>query len=179
MSANPIPVRAAHFQIGITLFYASIVIVSWGMNYPLMKLALRDISPLTFTAVRVLGGAGFVACMLLATKRSRLLPPKDEMAPLAGISLLQYGSVLGLASIALLWLPAGRTITAIYTMPLWAVLFDVLIMRVRLRPLQILGIVVSVIGILLFLDPAVLDWSDTGTVIGMTLTLSAAVAWGL
>lgn len=165
-------------RLGLALGYLAIVIFTWGINYPLMKLALNDIEPLTFTAVRVLGGAAVLACVLWVTQ-APLFPPKKERWPLAGISLLQYASVLGLTGVALLWLPAGRTITAIYTMPIWAVVFDILILKQRLRPLQIAGITISVGGILLFMDPAVLDWRDEGVMIGMTLTLTAALLWGL
>jgi len=144
-----------------------------------MKLALRDMPPLTFSAVRLFGGAAVVAIMLWATGAPRLLPPPGERAGLAGISILQYVSVLGLASVSLLFLPAGRTVTMIYSMPLWAAIFDALILRNRLSWAQYLGILVSISGILLFLDPAVIDWGDTGAAFGIGMTLAAALCWGL
>lgn len=171
--------KGSLIQLGLTVCYLIIVIVSWGTNYPLMKLALRDIPPLTFSAIRLFGGAAFIAILLWATGASRLLPPAGERMGLAGISILQYVSVLGLASISLQFLPAGRTVTMIYSMPLWAAIFDALILRNRLSWAQSLGIVVSISGMLLFLDPAVIDWSDKGASLGIGMTLTAALCWGL
>lgn len=179
MAVPPQPSATGSAPSGMVVFYLLIVIVSWGTNYPLMKLALQDISPLTFTAIRVLGGAGVVAAILLVMRAPQLLPSREELLPLAGVSLLQYGSVLGLTAIALLWLPAGRTIAAIYTMPLWAVIFDMLLMKLRPRWFQVLGMLTSLAGMLLFMDPGVLDWTDRGSVIGISLTLTAAMLWGL
>jgi len=173
------PIKQAIVQLGLTSVYLFIVIVSWGTNYPLMKLALRDMPPLTFSAVRLFGGAGVVAILLLAARAPRLLPPPDERARLAGISILQYVSVLGLASVSLQFLPAGRTVTIIYSMPLWAAIFDVLILRARLSWVQYMGILVSIGGMLLFLDPAVIDWDEPRAALGVGMTLTAAMCWGL
>ena len=156
-----------------------IVILSWGLNYPLMKLALRDISPLAFAATRILGGALFLAVIIRVATPSQLLPPRDERWTLAWIGILQYSAVLGSTGFALLWLPAGRTVTIVYTMPVWAALFDFLFLRGRLKPLQIAGIMVSCVGILLFMDPGVLDWSVNETRLGMGLAVFAAICWGL
>src|SRR5690606_32509719 len=90
--------RKAIVQISLTVVYLLVVIISWGTNYPLMKLALRDIPPLTFSAIRLFGGAVVVAVILWATGAPRLLPPPEDRWGLAGISVLQYVSVLGLAS---------------------------------------------------------------------------------
>lgn len=165
--------------VAMTMLYLVIVIISWGTNYPLMKLAMQDMPPLTFSAVRLFGGAIVVTTVLLACRAPRLLPPNDELVGLAGIGILQFASVLGLAGIALLVLPAGRTVTAIYSMPLWAALFDILLLRSRLAPIQIAGVVVSLSGLLLFLDPSVVDWSAPGVALGTALALTAAMLWGL
>lgn len=166
-------------QLALTAVYILIVIFSWGVNYPLMKLALQDIPPLTFASLRILGGAAAILCVLLIVSPAKILPPKQELLPLAGISVLQFASVLGLAGIALLTLPASRTITAIYSMPFWAAIFDILILRARLGLMQALGILVSLAGMLLFIDPRVIDWSDSGAVMGIGFALAAGLLWGL
>ncbi|WP_298014828.1 DMT family transporter [uncultured Castellaniella sp.] len=159
--------------------YFLIVVVSWGINYPLTKLALRDIAPLSFSALRLLGGALFVAIILWASRAGKMLPPRHERARLAAISVMQFVSVVGFSGIALLFLPAGRTVAAIYSMPLWAAVLDALIMKVRLSRIQYAGISVSLCGIVLFLQPSVIDWNAPGTTTGTLLVLTAAMLWGL
>lgn len=179
MSPSSPRVLSDSVQLALTVVYVSIVVVSWGINYPLMKLALQDMPPLTFAAMRVLGGAATLACVLIFIKAPKMLPAKHEMLPLANVSVLQFASVLGFAGIALTTLPASRTITAIYSMPFWAAIFDMVILRARLRPIQLLGILVSLGGMVLFIDPSVIDWSDSGAVTGLFFALGAGMLWGL
>lgn len=159
--------------------YALVAVLSWATNYPLMKLAVQDMPPLTFSAVRLFGGVLVMICMIMMTRSAHLAPPKSERFELACIGMLQFASVLGLASIALQHLPAGRTVTLIYSMALWAAIFDMLILKSRLRWNQYLGIILSVLGLVLFIDPTVVDWSDTDAVMAVGLSLFAAVCWGL
>lgn len=162
-----------------TAALAVTVIIAWGTNYPLLKLAVRDMPPLTFSGVRSLGGAVIVALIILHGHSGRLLPPKAERMRFAVVGILQFASVSGLAAMALLVLPAGRTVAMIYTMPLWAAIFDMLLLGRRLARLQILGIAISLGGLLLFLDPMVLAWGEPGVAVGTALVLAAAVGWGL
>lgn len=163
----------------ITTIYVLIVVIAWGINFPILKLAIRDMPPLTFSAVRLFGGAIVISSIIFLSGSPGLLPPRSERLRLAGVGILQFASVLGLAGIALRALPAGRTVTTIYTMPLWAALFDRLLLKHRLAPVQMLGIVVSLSGLLFFLNPTVLDWSAPGVVAGTGLVLTAAMLWGL
>jgi drug/metabolite transporter (DMT)-like permease len=172
-------VKEEPWRLASTTLYLVIVIIAWGTNYPLMKLALEDIQPLTFSVLRLVGGAVVITFLLLISRAPRILPPRSELLPLAGIGILQFASVLGLAGIALLFLPAGRTVTIIYSMPLWAAIFDIAILRVRLKRLQIGGIAISLIGMILFLDPAVIDWGAPGAALGISLAVVAAALWGL
>jgi len=162
----------------VTLAYAALVVFAWGSNYPLMKLALADMPPLTFSATRVVGAA-IVVALLVRAKGGTLLPPPGERVRLALIGLLQFASVLGLVSVALQFLPAGRTVTMVYSMPVWAALFSSLMGRGRLAWRQVAGVGLGVVGLGLFLDPAVIDWQGPGVPLGMGLVLSAAVLWGL
>ncbi|MFA5662877.1 DMT family transporter [Castellaniella sp.] len=177
MSHQSAPISFRHRA--LLVLYFSIVIVSWGVNYPLTKLALDDIGPITFSALRLLGGATFVAVLLWASRAPKLLPPRTERIRLALISIMQFVSVVGFSSVALQFLPAGRTVTAIYTMPLWAALLDAMIMKTRLRHTQYIGILVSLAGIILFLQPSVIDWGAPGAVLGTLLVMAAAILWGL
>lgn len=176
------PKRLLTHKIGhgaLLAIYLLIVIMSWGINYPLTKLALRDIAPLSFSAIRLLGGALLVATVLWISRSGPLLPPKHERARLTAISIMQFVSVVGFSGIALMYLPAGRTVAAIYSMPLWAAILDAVIMKARLSRIQYAGILISLCGMVLFLQPTVIDWGAPGTTVGVLLVLAAAMLWGL
>lgn len=159
--------------------YLAIVVLAWGTNYPLIKLALRDLEPLTFSLIRLLGGAAVIFVLIKITKSKQTLPFKKERVGLALISALQIVSVLGLASVALLYLPAGRTVTLIYSMPFWAALFDMFFFKNRPGIIQSAGILLSLCGLLIYFNPAVLNWGQEGTILGVGITVSAAVLWGI
>src|SRR5690625_1490466 len=159
--------------------YVMIVVLAWGSNYPLMKLALRDLEPLTFSLLRLSGGAVVVFFLLKLNNDKNVLPIKQERLPLILISMMQVVSVMGLASVALLYLPAGRTVALIYSMPFWAALFDIAVFRNKPSVAQVTGIVLSLSGLLIYFEPSVLDWQEAGVQLGLFITMFAAILWGL
>lgn len=165
--------------IAANLAYAAIVVLAWGSNYPLMKRAISDMPPLTFSATRLWGAAAVIVLLIRLRADGPLFPPRGERAALAGVGLLQFGSVLGFTGIALQFLPAGRAVTVVYSMPVWAALATLLLGKGRLTARQWLGIALGVAGLLFFMDPAVVDWQAPGVAGGMALVLAAAMLWGL
>src|SRR5690625_1848164 len=144
-----------------------------------MQLAFVDVAPLTFATFRFLGGAGFLLLLLYLSSAKKILPPKQERFKLGLISILQFVSVLGFAGIALLYLPAGRTVTVIYTMPLWVTVFSFLVVGLKPSRTQLLGMLLSVSGILLFFNPGVIELDNKEVLFGLSLALIAPVLWGL
>jgi len=165
--------------LAVTLGYAAIVVLAWGSNYPLMKRAIADMPPLTFTILRLWGAAAVIAVLIRARGDGPLCPPREERAALAGVGLLQFGSVLGLTSIALQYLPAGRTVTVVYSMPVWAALAAMLLGHGKPTRRHAIALALGLAGLLLFLNPAVVDWRARGVAAGMAMVLGAAVCWGI
>lgn len=176
--AAPTPVSRGR-ALAVTLGYAAIVVLAWGSNYPLMKRAIADMPPLAFTVVRLWGAAAVIALLIRARRDGPLCPPRGERAALAGVGLLQFGSVLGLTSIALQYLPAGRTVTVVYSMPVWAALAAMLLGHGKPTPRHAIALALGLAGLLLFLDPAVVDWRAPGVAGGMAMVLAAAIFWGI
>src|SRR5690625_3008801 len=108
-----------------------------------------------------------------------VIPPRKERLKLGLISILQFVSVLGFAGIALLYLPAGRTVTVIYTMPLWVPVFCFFVVGLKPSRTQLLGMLLSVSGILLFFNPGVIELDNKEVLFGLSLALIAPVLWGL
>jgi drug/metabolite transporter (DMT)-like permease len=162
-----------------TYAFLAVNILAWGSNYPLMKLAIGDMPPLAFTAVRLAGAACVLAIILMLVKARSLLPAPGERVPLAVAGLFQIAAMLGLTILGLSTVQPGRAVLLVYTMQLWAVPLGAWLLREKPGPGTLAGSAIGFIGILVFFNPASIDWQDRGTLMGNGLILLAAISWAL
>lgn len=160
---------------GAVPLLAAVVLV-WGVNWPAMKLALLDVGPFTFAALRMAIGA---ACLFaLAAARGRLRPPERADWPIvASVGLLQMGLYLLLVNLALAHVPAGRSAILAYTTPLWVVPGAALLLGERLTRARVAGLALGMAGVAAMLNPLALDWRDPDVRLGHGLLMLAALAW--
>ena len=160
----------------IVYLYLAIIVVSWAGNWPLMKLALADTSPLSFVLLRLIGTLAFLAPVLLAM-RAPLLPVAGERLGLFWVGQLQIAGFLICSIIGLAIVPAGRAIVLAYTMPLWAIPIELWLGMEGLRRLRLAGAAVGFAGLFLFMNPGLVDWGDPRVVAGNATLLLAAISW--
>lgn len=154
------------------------VVLAWGGNWPFIKLAIAEIGPFAFTALRAIGAAAVTALILVATGRP-LLPPRDERGPLGLIGLCQVALMLGLAALGLRYVSSGRAVVLGYTFPLWAIPIGAVLLGERIAGRKMLGAAVSIAGLLLFFEPGLVDWHDPTILLGNLLIVLGSVAWAL
>ena len=154
------------------------VVLFWGTNWLIIRAALPDVGPLTLNLLRFGGSAVFLAA-LLPLLRSPLLPPAGERAPMALIGVLQIAAMLSLSSLGLLVVPPGRAAVLAYTMQVWALPLGVLIAGERPPRQRVLGGLLAFAGVLVFFNPALVDWSDPAVLLGNGLLVASAVSWAL
>lgn len=154
----------------------ALVVVLWGVNWPIMKLGLQAIPPMTFAATRVVLAA---ACFLaLAALRGRLRPPSRQDWPVVlSVGLINMAAFLGLVTIALQFVPAGRSAILAYTTPLWVVPGALLFLGERLTRARLAGLTLGMLGIAVLFNPFGFDWHDRTVLVGNGLLLLAALAW--
>jgi drug/metabolite transporter (DMT)-like permease len=161
-----------------TWFQLVAIVVFWSANWPITKSILVYTSPLTFTAIR------FV-CALLAMSvvsflaRQPFLPVAGERVGLGVIGLLQIGAMLGFSFAGLEYLGPGRAAVLVYTMPIWCIPLGWLITRERVTASALIGGAAGLAGILVFLNPALVNWADRRMIVGNSLGLAGAVSWAL
>jgi drug/metabolite transporter (DMT)-like permease len=161
---------------GIVYLWLGVIVLSWSVNWPLMKLALADAPPFTFVLLRLVGTLGLLVPAMLAM-RTPLVPVAGERLLLFWVGQLQVAAFLLCAIIGLAILPAGRAIVLAYTMPLWAIPFEMTLEAQRLRPRQLAGAVVGFAGLLLFMSPAEVDWTSARALGGNAMLILAAIGW--
>ena len=149
----------------------------WGLNWPFMKLSLRELQPLHFRALTM--GLGALALALFFAARGVRMWPRGG-AEWRAAAVLGLPNVLGwhgLSIIGLTQLPAGRAAILGFTMPVWTVLLGVLCYGERLTARLLLAstAVLAAIALLLWDEVARLAGSPAGIV----WMQGAALSWAL
>ena len=162
----------------IAYVYLAVIVVSWAGNWPLMKLALAEAPPLQFVLLRLAGTIALLA-PLLVTMRVPLLPVHGERLGLFWVGLLQVAGFLIFGVIGLSVVPAGRAIVLAFTMPLWAIPVGLWLWPEVLGRRELAGAAIGFVGLVLFMNPGLVDWTDERALAGNGLLLLAAVCWAL
>src|SRR5215469_8957188 len=171
-----LPAEAASRAIGFV--YLGVMVLTWAGNWPLMKLALGQVPPLVFVLLRLIGSLILIAPGLLATGQP-LLPARGERWRLFWVGQLQVAAFLICSIIGLAILPAGRAIVLAYTMPLWAIPIGLFLWPEPLGRAQFIGAAIGFAGLVLFMNPSLVDWGNGRVLARNALLLLAAVAWAL
>lgn len=158
-------------QIG--LVYLGLTAIGWGLNWPLVKIILREWPPLFARGTAGLIGAIVVATIGVALGE-RVTAERRILLRLALASLTNVFAWMGLPTVALLWLTVSEGALLVYTMPLWATLlaWPMLGSRPTFRDLLALGVGLG--GVLVLLSGTNLRLTGDKAP-GIALMLAAAI----
>lgn len=178
--ASPLasPAVAGTARPRIVYLYLAIVAGSFAGNWPVMKLALADAPGPIFVLLRLLGTLAVMGPLLVAL-RAPLVPRRGERLGQSVVGLFQIAGFLIFSILGLSILPAGRAIVLAYTMPLWAIPIELWVAADRPRRGQLVGGAVGFAGLLLFMNPGLVDWGDWRVLAGNMMLLLAAASWAL
>jgi len=126
--------------------------------------------------MRMLGSVAVLIPALVAL-RQPLLPLRGERIGLVWVGQLQVSGFLVCGILGLAIVPPGRAIVLAYTMPLWAIPIGLWLAPEQLSRNKKLGAAVGFAGLLLFMNPSLLDWRDPRVLLGNALLLLAAMLW--
>ena len=152
------------------------VVLIWGMNWPLMKIAMSDISPLWFGTFRMAIGAVGLLIFLIMRGQFRWPTMKDKNH-IVILGLLQMGAYISLVNVGLHYNSVGHSAILVYSTPIWIIPVAVLFFKEKFPYLKKLGFIFSILGILVLFNPLSFDWSNQSALIGSGLLLLAAVVW--
>jgi drug/metabolite transporter (DMT)-like permease len=146
--------------------------VLWGYNWVVMKYALLDAGPFQLGAMRTFLGSLCLMGVLLALKKP-LRPQEVPTVMLLGI--LQTCGFTGLIIWALVHGGAGKTAVLTYTMPFWVMVLAWPLLGEKIRGLQWVAVLSSLLGLVLIFDPLHVG----GDLFSMSLAVIAGVFWAL
>jgi drug/metabolite transporter (DMT)-like permease len=144
----------------------------WGLNWSIMKIALRDSGPWEFTALRNACAAGLLFALIAALRRSARPKP---FWPLVAIGILQGGGMNGLSMGAVALEGSSKATILAFTMPLWTLLLSYVFLHERVRKRQWTAIGLAAVG----LGLVIFAHGPIGTGLGDALAVGAGLCWAL
>ena len=122
----------------------------WGLNWIVMKAALRHAHPLEFNVHRTLLAVLTLFIVLLA-RRERFWPHSWRAVLIT--ALFQTTINFGATTMAVAGGGAGRTSVLVFTMPFWTLLIAWPVLHERVRGAQAAAIAFALIGLVLVVEP--------------------------
>ncbi|MEA5445058.1 EamA family transporter [Gammaproteobacteria bacterium AB-CW1] len=149
----------------------ALLVLTWGYNWVVMKIALDYSHALDFAILRSLGG---MLCLFLiafvAGQGFRLTAPWHVLL----LGLVQTTGFTGLVTLGLSMEDAGKTAILAFTMPFWVLIFAALVLGEKVRDWQWLAVAFALGGLILLVGP----WDPALRGAGSLLAIAAGACWG-
>jgi drug/metabolite transporter (DMT)-like permease len=154
----------------------AILTLVWGCNWPVLKMGVGELSPLTFRSLTL----PFAALGMLLVARLSGDSIRVPRAWWSRILLLAFFNIAGWNAFVLFGvqqLPAGRSAIIAYTMPIWAMLISFAVLHEPLNRRKIVGLVLGMLGMATLLGEDIRQIRSAPT--GALLILVAAILWAI
>jgi drug/metabolite transporter (DMT)-like permease len=158
------------------LGFALVLAVFWGITWPVMKVALAELGPWTFRAVTLFLGA-LILLLVSALSRQPLSVPRGEIVPLLLVALFATTGWQLLSAYGVSLMRPGRAVIIGFTMPLWATLLSVFLLKERLTAMRGLGLGLGLAGMVALIGPDLLALRTAP--LGAAIMVLAAMAWAV
>ena len=148
----------------------------WGINWPMMKFSLRELSPLYFRALTMTCGAIFLYSFYRA-RGLRMLPQGAEWRT---VITLGIPNMLGWHTVSILGvkeLASGRAAILGFTMPIWTVLLGAFFLGQRLTHRTVVAVIAVAVAIGLLTSSEFI--ALTGRPLGIVWMEIAAISWAI
>ncbi len=152
----------------------AVLTLVWGCNWPVLKMGVSEMPPLSFRAMSLpFAALGLLTVAKLSGDSVRI--PRRLWGRLSLLALFNIAGWNGLILFGVQQLPAGRSAILAYTMPVWTVLFSLFLLHEPLSRRRIVGLLLGMAGMALLLreDFHRLQGSPGATL----LIIGAAMCW--
>ncbi|OIK08883.1 DMT family transporter [Bacillus sp. MUM 13] len=157
-----------------TVLLLSFLVIMWGINWPLSKMALSYSPPLLFAGIRtILGG---IILLAVALPRYRLLNFKKNWKAYLISAVLNIIVFYGFQTVGLGYMPAGLFSAIVFIEPVLLGIFSWIWLGESMYPLKIAGLVLGFAGV-----AVISSGGFTGSIsaAGILFALISALGWGL
>jgi len=166
--------RAARRVPASGLFLVAVLTLVWGCNWPVLKLGVTELAPLTFRGATLpFAALGLLLAARLSGDSIRI--PREHWGKVLALALFNIAAWNGLILFGVQQMPAGRSAILAYTMPVWTVLFGMALLHEPLSRRKIIGLVLGMLGMAVLLGEDVRH--ITRSPMGTLFILAAAISW--
>jgi drug/metabolite transporter (DMT)-like permease len=150
--------------------------ITWGLNWPVLKLGVQGYPPLTFRSLCIWLGVPVLALALKVMKVPFAIPRAHwrELLVLAVFNMFIWHATI---IIAVTMLSSGRAAILGYTMPIFSAMIGAWFYHDKLMPRAWLGVGAAALGVTLLLMHEL--GALSGKPLGVALALLAASTWAL
>jgi drug/metabolite transporter (DMT)-like permease len=171
---NPdrVPQASTGADVGARLMLGALCLI-WGVTWPLMKVALNEMQPLTMRAMAAALGAATFYLLCLVMRRSLRIPSAKAWLHVVIASLLNIVAFSLFSAFAQLAAATSRVTILAYTMPIWSVLLAWLFLGDRPSRMQTIALGLCAAGLAILIYPL----AANGIPLGILYALAVGVCW--
>ena len=147
--------------------------VIWGTSWPIMKIALNGIPPVSMRAMSTALAALTLYLICRVSGRSLRLPNAKAFAHVVVASLLNIVFFTLLIAFGQLAAATSRVAILAYTVPIWSLVLAWPFLGERPGPMQVVALVLCATGIAVLIYPL----AASGIPLGLLLALAAGLSW--
>jgi drug/metabolite transporter (DMT)-like permease len=154
----------------------AILTLVWGCNWPVLKIGVSELAPLTFRALTLpFAALGLLFVAYLSGDSIRV--PRAWWGRIAALALFNIAGWNAFVLFGVQQMPAGRSAILAYTMPIWATLIGSFVLREPLSRRKLVGLLLGTTGMALLIgdEMRVIRQAPFGAV----LIVAAAIVWAI
>ncbi|MBP1309738.1 DMT family transporter [Paenibacillus sp. SEL3] len=152
----------------------ALLVVLWGISWPIYKVALEFTPPLLFAGLRTLLG-GLLLGVILVPRWNRIRW-KENWRVYAISGIFNVVLFYGLQTVGLMYVPSGLFSVLVYLQPVLVGIFAWMWLGEAMSRLKVLGLVIGFLGVAAV---SVGGFSGHVAVAGVILAIITAVSWAL
>ncbi len=153
------------------LAMATVVVVLWGISFPVSRVAVRELPPLALALGRFALATGM---LWPAARHQGLSLARADLPSALLLGLLGVALYFALENYGLLFTTASHASLIVATVPLGSAAVEAFRRRRLPRPLPIAGMAVAALGVVVIVRP---EGGDLRSLLGDLLVLGAMAAW--
>jgi drug/metabolite transporter (DMT)-like permease len=147
----------------------------WGTTWVAMRIALEEIPPFGMRVSSLTLGAIVLTFFARLQGRALAIANRRSWTHVCVASLFNIVLFSVFTPFAQLHAETSRVAILVYTMPIWAAMLALPVLRERMSPTRIAALVLCIAGLAILVGPLV----EAGVPAGIVLALGAAVSWAI